>query len=55
MVFEEAARLSYELGQLWPHASALTPKAPAHSKFSHSDAQTHRPSNQQVSSYLSSV
>jgi hypothetical protein len=29
MVFEEAARLSYQLRQLWPQASALTPKAPA--------------------------
>ncbi|MEP4053420.1 MAG: hypothetical protein ABJN22_14350, partial [Litorimonas sp.] len=47
MVFEEAARLSYELRHLWPHASALTPKAPAHPKFSRFDAQTHRPPNQQ--------
>ena len=32
MVFDEAARLSYELRQLWPHASALTPKVPAQSR-----------------------
>ena len=44
MVFEEAARLSYQLRQLWPQASALTPKAPAPPKFSHPDTQTHRPS-----------
>ena len=55
MVFEEAARLSYQLRQLWPQASALTPKAPAHSDFSHSGAQTHRPPDQQMSSYLSCV
>jgi hypothetical protein len=42
MVFEEAARLSYQLRQLWPQASALTPKAPAPPKFSHSGAQAHR-------------
>ena len=42
MVFEEAARLSYQLRQLWPQASALTPKAPAPPKFSLLDAQTHR-------------
>ena len=42
MVFEEAARLSYQLRQLWPQASALTPKVPAQSDVSPSDAQTHR-------------
>ena len=46
MVFEEAARLSYQLGQRWTQASALTPKVPAHSEFSHSGAQTHRLPNQ---------
>ena len=53
MVFEEAARLSYQLRQLWPQASALTPKVPAPSKFSHPNAQTHRLLVQKVSSYLS--
>ena len=48
MVFEEAARLSYQLRQLWPQASALTPKAPAPPKFSHPDTQTHRLSNQSM-------
>jgi len=48
MVFEEAARLSHQYGQRWTMASALTPKVPAHSKFSHSDAQTHRLSNELV-------
>jgi len=32
MVFEEAARLSYQYGQRWTMASALTPKAPAQSR-----------------------
>ena len=45
MVFEEAARLSYQLRQLWPQASALTPKAPAQSDVSPPDAQAHRPPN----------
>ena len=40
MVFEEAARLSYQLRQLWPQASALTPKVPAPFWLSH---QTLRP------------
>jgi len=55
MVFEEAARLSHQYGQRWTMASALTPKVPAHSEFSHSGAQTHRPPDQQMSSYLSCV
>ena len=46
MVFDEAARLSYQLRQLWPQASALTPKAPAPLRFSHQNAQTHRLPNQ---------
>ena len=41
-VFNEAARLSYQLGQLWPQASALTSKVPAQSALSHANAQTHR-------------
>jgi hypothetical protein len=45
-VFDEAARLSYQLGQLWPQASALTPKGPAHAALSHAAAQPHRPPNQ---------
>ena len=49
-VFEEAARLSYQLRQLWPQASALTPKIPAQSALSHADAQTHRLQIQQMSS-----
>jgi hypothetical protein len=32
MVFEEAARLSHQLGQRWTQASALTPKVPAQSQ-----------------------
>jgi len=55
MVFEEAARLSYQLRQLWPQASALTPKVPAPLWLSHQNAQTHRLPNQQMSSYLSHV
>ena len=55
MVFEEAASLSYQLGQRWTQASALVPKAPAHSEFSHSGAQTHRLSNQQARPHLSHV
>jgi len=35
--------------------SPLDVKVPAQSAFSHADAQTHRLSNQQVSSYLSHV
>ena len=51
MVFVEAARLSYQLRQLWPQASALTPKSPAQSDVSRAfrerewhkpDAQLHR-------------
>jgi hypothetical protein len=53
MVFEEAARLSYQLRQLWPQASALTPKAPAPPKFSHSGAQAHRLRTQIESATLS--
>ena len=60
MVFEEAARLSYQLGQRWTQASALTPKFPAQalvsSAFRECDlhnkaAQTHRLSNRKVTSY----
>jgi hypothetical protein len=47
MVFDEAARLSYELRHLWPHASALTPKVPAqfrcHTKCS--DPPSSKPAN----------
>jgi hypothetical protein len=49
-VFEEAARLSYQLRQLWPQASALTPKAPAQASVSPKAAQTHRLSNGQCNS-----
>jgi hypothetical protein len=45
-VFEEAARLSYQFRQLWPKASALTPKVPAQSSVSSLNAQAHRLSNQ---------
>ena len=55
MVFEEAARLSHQYGQRWTMASALTSKAPAHSKFSHSDAQAHRLPNEIESATLSHV
>ena len=55
VVFEEAARLSYQLRQLWPQASALTPKAPAQSDVSPPDAQTHRLPDQIVSANLSRV
>ncbi|GGX73625.1 hypothetical protein GCM10011309_24630 [Litorimonas cladophorae] len=48
MVFEEAARLSYQLRQLWPQASALTPKVPAPSDVSPPNAQTHRLSDQSM-------
>jgi hypothetical protein len=55
MVFEEAARLSYQLGQLWPQASALTPKVPAPLDVSPTNAQTHRLSNEIESATLSPV
>ena len=45
MIFDRAARLSHQLGQLWTQVSALTQKVPAPPKFSHLDAQTHRLSN----------
>ena len=53
MVFVEAADATPKLAHLEPraifvkkmHQSALTPKAPAPPKFSHSDAQAHRLSN----------
>jgi len=53
MVFEEAARLSYQLRQLWPQASALTPKVPAPLWLSHQNAQTHRLLVQQARPHLS--
>jgi hypothetical protein len=49
-VFEEAARLSYQFRQLWPKASALTPKVPAHTDMSLSVAQTHRLPNRSMQS-----
>ena len=45
MVVDEAARLSYQLGQHWTQASALTPKVPAQELVSPKTAQTHRLSN----------
>ena len=53
MVFEEAARLSYQLRQLWPQVSALTPKIPAQFDVSPSNAQTHRLLVQQARPHLS--
>jgi hypothetical protein len=55
MVFEEAARLSYQLRQLWPQASALTPKVPAPLDVSPPNAQTHRLPNEIESATLSPV
>ena len=42
MLFEETASFNPRVGPSLNHLSALVPKAPAPSKFSHSDAQTHR-------------
>ncbi|GGX74619.1 hypothetical protein GCM10011309_25980 [Litorimonas cladophorae] len=49
-VFEEAASHKPRSWHTWNQRSALTPKAPAPPDVSPPDAQTHRPSNQKMSS-----